>query len=59
MGMLMENCSPWSYSPEEDVDGEGNLLLGVCREIKDKDGHEGVGDQWDDQVHCVEQKLPL
>ena len=44
---------------QEDVDAQSDLLLTLCRQVEDHDCHEGVRHQRDNQVHRVEEELPL
>ena len=43
---------------EEDGDGEGDLLPTVGGEVEDEDCEEGDAHAGDDQVDCIEQRLP-
>ena len=43
---------------EQDGDGEAHLLPRVWGEIEHEDGEEGDAHAGDDQVDCVEQRLP-
>ena len=42
----------------ENLGFDNNLLPAVRREIKHQDGEEGDAHAGDDQVDCVEQRLP-